>query len=114
MFSRPLPTPVWRQGDPILLREIFRGRLWTARPATVAAVRDDLIAVYLALGTIFKVPAETSRDGILERLDQGWELRDYEWTRGRTLHLMRPGVAHSIHLWWPPPDWRFGGWYINL
>jgi hypothetical protein len=112
--SRPLPTPVWHEGDPILLREIFRGRLWTARPATVAAVRDDLTAVYLAPGTIFKVPADTSRGGILERLDRGWELRDYEWTRGRTLHLMRPGVAHSIHLWWLPPDWRFGGWYINL
>jgi predicted RNA-binding protein associated with RNAse of E/G family len=23
-------------------------------------------------------------------------------------------VAHAIHLWWRPPDWRFGGWYINL
>jgi len=80
----------------------------------VAAVRDDLVAVYLAPGTIFKVPANTSRDGILERLDQGWELRDHEWRRGRTLHLLRPGVAHAIHLWWPPPDWRFGGWNINL
>ena len=36
------------------------------------------------------------------------------WRRGRTLHLLRPGVAHAIHLWWLPPDWRFGGWYINL
>ncbi len=25
-----------------------------------------------------------------------------------------PDVAHAIHLWWQPPDWRFGGWYINL
>ncbi|MBA2556665.1 MAG: DUF402 domain-containing protein [Chloroflexi bacterium] len=23
-------------------------------------------------------------------------------------------MAHAIHLWWQPPDWRFGGWYINL
>ncbi len=108
--SRPSAMPDWREGDQILLREIFRGRLWTARPATVAAVRDDLVAVYLAPGTIFKVPANTSRDGILERLARGWELRDHEWTRGRTLHLLRPEVAHAIHLWWRPPDWRFGGW----
>ena len=111
---RPSPTPDWRIGDPILLREIFRGRLWTARPATVASIRDDLTAVYLAPGTIFKVPAGTSRDRILERLHRGWELRDHEWTRGRTLHLLRPGVAHAIHLRWLPSDWRFGGWYINL
>lgn len=112
--SRPSPSPDWDGGDSVLLREIFRGRLWTARPATVAAVHDDLVAVYLAPGTIFKVPADTSRDDILERLARGWELRDHEWTRGRTLHLLRPGVAHAIHLWWLSPDWRFGGWYINL
>lgn len=106
--SRPSQSPAWREGDPVLLREIFRGRLWTARPATMAAVRDDLVTVYLAPGTIFKVPADTSRDGILERLALGWELRHHEWTRGRTLHL-RPGVAHAIHLWRLPPDWRFGG-----
>lgn len=29
-------------------------------------------------------------------------------------YLLMPGVAHAIHLWWFPPDWRFGGWYINL
>jgi hypothetical protein len=41
----------WLEGDPILLREVFRGRLWTARPARVAAVRDDLIAASIAPGT---------------------------------------------------------------
>jgi len=91
-------TPPWDEGDSVLLREIFRGRLWTARPATVAAVRDNLVAVYLAPGTIFTVPADTSRDGNLERLAQGWELGDHEWRRGRTLHLQRPDVAHAIHL----------------
>jgi hypothetical protein len=110
----PPGAQMWRAGDPILFREVYRGRLWTARPATVAAVRDDLIALYLAPGTIFKVPTDTTRETILERLHSGWQLRDHVWSRGRTLHLLRPGVAHSIHLWWLPPDWRFGGWYINL
>ena len=104
----------WREGDTILLREIFRGRLWTARPATVAAVREGLTAVYIPPGTAFKVPAATTREEILERLATGWDLRDYVWTRGRLLQLLQPGAAHAIHLWWLPPDWRFGGWYINL
>lgn len=103
-----------REGDPILFREVHRGRLWTARPATVAAVRDDLIALYLAPGTVFKVPADTTHGNVLDRLHHGWQLRDHVWRLGRTLHLLRPGVAHAIHLWWLPPDWRFGGWYINL
>jgi hypothetical protein len=36
------------------------------------------------------------------------------WTRARLLHLLVPGVAHAIHLWWLPPNWHFGGWYVNL
>jgi len=114
MSASRRPSPAWREGDPILFREVYRGKLWTARPATVAAVRDDLIAIYLAPGTIFKVPAGTTHETILERLHNGWQLRDYVWSRGRSLHLLRPGVAHAIHLLWLPPDWRFGGWYINL
>jgi len=61
------------------LREVFRGRLWTARPATVAAVRDDLVAVYLAPGTIFKVPANTSPDGnVVIDPDLSWRWKDEE------------------------------------
>jgi hypothetical protein len=32
----------------------------------------------------------------------------------QALHLLMPDIGHSVHLWWLPPDWRFGGWYINL
>lgn len=104
----------WRVGDTIVLREIFRGRIWSARPGTVASADDSLTAMYVPPGTVFKVPADTSRDGILERLARGWQLRDYDWTHARIMYLLMPDVAHAIHLWWLPPDWRFGGWYINL
>lgn len=104
----------WRTGDQVLFREIYRGRIWTVRPLTVARARDDLIALYFAPGTICKVPAFTHRTDVLRRLREGWRLADYEWTRGRSLYLLMPDVAHAIHLWWLPPDWRFGGWYINL
>jgi hypothetical protein len=43
-----------------------------------------------------------------------WALEDAIWTRARMLHLVTPGAAHAIHLWWLPPDWHFGGWYVNL
>lgn len=104
----------WTPGDSILLREVHRGRIWTARPATVAAVRNGMTAAYLAPGTHFRVPAHTEHSEVVRRLHDGWELADYTWTKGRALHLLIPDVAHSIHLWWLPPDWRFGGWYINL
>ena len=104
----------WTTGDAILLREVHRGRIWSARPATVAAVHNDLLAAYLAPGTRFRVPADTNHSQIVRRLHDGWELTDYTWTKGRALHLLMPDVGYSVHLWWLPPDWRFGGWYINL
>ena len=84
---------------------------------TVVSVSDELTAVYFPPGTVFKVPAMTERADILERLahvQRGWSLRDYTWTKARMLYLLMPDAAHAIHLWWLPPDWRFGGWYINL
>lgn len=104
----------WQAGDQILLREIYRERIWTARPLTVAHASDELMALYLAPGTVFKVPAFTHRSEVLRRLRDGWSLTDHEWTRGRCLYLLMPDLAHAIHLWWLAPDWRFGGWYINL
>jgi len=104
----------WTTGETIILREIHRGRIWTARPATVAAVTGDLLAAYLAPGTHFRVPAGTDHSQVVRRLRDGWTLADYTWTMARSLHLLMPDIGYSVHLWWLPPDWRFGGWYINL
>ena len=104
----------WQAGDQIALREVYRGRIWVARAATVVQDSDDLVAAYLAPGTRWKVPADTPRTDVLRRLQRGWRLGDYQWTGPRMLYLLRRGVSHAIHLWWLPPDWRFGGWYVNL
>lgn len=115
MSGRPSPgTRSWARGDQVALREIFRGRIWTARPATIADVGEDLTAVYLAPGTEFRVPAVTHRADILRTMHEGWDLGPYTWTSARMLHLLYPEAGHAIHLWWLPPDWEFGGWYINL
>jgi hypothetical protein len=60
------------------------------------------------------VPADTDHSQIVRRLRNGWKLADYTWTMAQALHLLMPDIGHSVHLWWLPPDWRFGGWYINL
>ena len=103
----------FRAGETILLREIHEGRVWTARPAIVVDDRSDLLAVHIPLGTLWKVPV-ASRAEMVRRRRDGWVLTDHEWLRGSMLWLMPPDEAHAIHLWWHEPDWRFGGWYINL
>ena len=103
-----------RIGDSILLREIFRGTVWAARPATLVQDRDDLVAAYLAPGMRWKRPVLADTGERLRMPADDWHLDDAVWTGARMLHLMEPGAAHAIHLWWLAPDWRFGGWYVNL
>lgn len=108
-----LAALAWAAGDTILLREVHDGRVWTARPGIVVEDRPDLLAVHIPLGTRWKVPV-ADRAEMLERRKNGWTLTDYQWRRGPMLWLMPPGEAHAVHLWWHGPEWRFGGWYINL
>ena len=104
----------WRTGEPILLREVYRGRVWAARPATLVQDGDDLVAAYLAPGMRWKRPARAHTGEWMRMPAMEWQLQDAVWTQARMLHLMPPGAAHAIHLWWLAPDWHFGGWYVNL
>lgn len=101
-------------GESVVLREMYLGQVWTARPATVVADGEDGVALYLPPGIRWQRPANPAT-GEWMRMHVGrWELRDAKGIGARTLHLMRPGAAHAVHLWWWPPDWQFGGWYVNL
>lgn len=107
------PSPRWQAGDHILLREVHQGRVWAARPAVVVQDTEELVATYLAPGTRWQRPV--ARDGgRLRAPEDGWRLEEATWHGSRMLYLITPGAAHSIHLWWLAPDWRFGGWYVNL
>ena len=100
-------------GEPILLREIHRGRVWAARPVRVVEDGLDRTVVYLAPGTRWKRPV--GPNGQLLRIpSDSWSLGDAEWIGNATLRIMPAGRAHSILVWWGVPAWEFGGWYVNL
>lgn len=96
----------WTSGDAVALRQLFRGRVWSAAPAIV--VRDDpeLLALWLPPGVDLLSPV----GGLFD-----------DWThavrRARRRHgilrLTRPGAAHSILLF-RRDDGSFHGWYVNL
>ena len=99
-------------GQQILMREMWRGRLWAARPMTVVRDDDDLIAVYMAIGSPWKCPRAPD-GGVLRMPWRDWILEDLVWERLSFLHLIRPGEAHSSMAAFHP-DGSFWGWYINL
>ncbi|MFC1976318.1 DUF402 domain-containing protein [Chloroflexota bacterium] len=109
----------WPPGSQIVYREVWRGKVWTARPVTVVQDTPDLIALYLCSGTRWKIPAI---DESADRADQfnrllhanSWQLTDITWMWGDTLILIRPDEAHAVHVMWRHETRDFRGWYINL
>jgi predicted RNA-binding protein associated with RNAse of E/G family len=104
----------WSPGDQIVYREVWRGKVWTARPVTVVQDAPDLVVLYLCSGTRWKLPAG-NRDEYRDALLTGeWQLRDVTYMWGDTLFLIRPGEAHAVHVMWRHETREFSGWYINL
>ena len=95
----------FRRGEAVAVREIWRDRVWKARPWLVVHDRTDQFALYIPRNTGAKVPPGSGipRDE--------WELEDGVWTRD-TLRLTTPDVPHSVLVWWE--DGLFGGWYVNF
>ncbi len=76
-----------------------------AWPYHVVADRDDLLALHIPRGSIYKRWARGAA---------GRELVDDVWRRD-VLRLMFPGQHHSIWLFWSDDDERaFSAYYVNM
>lgn len=101
----------WSAGNPVTVREIWQGKVWTVRALTIVRDEPDLLALYQPAGTPWKRPR--SLDGRLIRLpDQPWQLHDAALTED-ALRLILPGQGHSVLLIWRK-RWDLMCWYINL
>lgn len=103
----------WTPGDHIVLRGVWRQRLWFACPVTVVQDTPALIALYWRAGTWTKVPGRrfTPQDMLsTEQLD----LVDKTWVKTDVLMLVTPGAAHSVYAMWEQGHTRFRCWYVNL
>lgn len=103
----------WSPGEAIALREIWRGKLWTARAATVVEDSPGRTILYVAPGMRWKCPVNP--DGSWQRVpSEEWVLGDRVWREKHVLSFTWPGVAHAVLLYWGAEDHRFLGWYVNL
>ncbi len=103
----------WTTGKQVIYREIWRGKVWTARPVTLVQDTPDLVVLYLCSGTHWKLPAG-NRELFLSFLQAGiWQLRDVV-SHEDILFLIHPETAYATHLIWKPENRQLLGWYINL
>jgi Protein of unknown function (DUF402) len=111
----------WSPGETIVLQEVWRDRVWAARPMVVVRDEGDLLVLWFPKGTSWKAPTtppdwprEPNRGVRLATCAARgeWALRDLLWEVD-TLSLTRAGDWHSVWVSWPEDgsDW---GWYINL
>lgn len=93
------------------LREIWEGRIWSARAATVVDDSADQTTFFVPAGTIRMAPVH---GGAALRLPA----KSFE------LAPSTSGQAHAVSFGWPDvwngtllffhPDWRARNWYVNL
>ncbi len=105
----------WQAGETAVLRYLTRdGRPGMSWPFTVVEDRDDLLALYIPKGAIYK---RFVRRPASELKDRGHvvELQDTEWRRD-VLRLMYPGAHHSVWVFWEHEDGarRHSAYYVNM
>jgi hypothetical protein len=111
----------WQPGTVIVVQEVWKGRLWAARPVVVVDDSHDQLVLWSPRGTRRKVPVtpatrleaptrgEQHADS-LASLD--WEFGDSIWDVS-TLWLLQEGDWHAVWVSFLETGEQLG-WYINF
>jgi hypothetical protein len=107
----------FKRGDQIAIREIWQGRVWSARPVIVEQDTPELMALYLPPGTLGKKPRTIDGEEVtpITRVQAEWLLADNVWPEdGESIRLMIPGKPYSVLCFWLEKHSIHRDWYINL
>ncbi|WP_093836833.1 cytidylyl-2-hydroxypropylphosphonate hydrolase [Streptomyces aidingensis] len=135
MTTEPAGGPAagqWRPGDHILWRYRANGAgrvpaartgedgagFHICRPVTVVRDTPELLAVWVAPGTVCVKPqladgTPVHEEPLATRYTKPRTLVRCRWLGCGVLKLARPGQPWSVWLFWER-DWRFKNWYVNL
>jgi hypothetical protein len=98
-------------GDPIVLRELWRGRVFEARPMVVVQDDPEQTALFLPPGVRCGVPI--GEDGSALRLpDRPWRLEIRPRGAQPVLSFAWPDTPYAVLLWVAEDQRRV--WYVNL
>ena len=102
----------WKPGEVVVLRGVWKGKLWWACPMYVVQDTPELMAFYWPVGTPTRSPVKrpTVEDELYNRI----ELEDRNWTDNDILSLNIPGAAFSIEVMWASGTHELNCWYIHL
>jgi hypothetical protein len=95
-------------GEPVVLRELWRGRVFAARPATVLHDGPELVVLLVPAGVTCAVPIGPEGEE-LRIPDRPWRLELRERGPSPVLSFAWPGEPYAVLRWSAP--WA---WYVNL
>lgn len=110
---------MWKAGDTIVWRGIYRGRVWHAMPTTVVRDTADELVLMLIPGTACMVEEDYARQhkNGKRRWDfqhEDWKLEHFTWHTNRLLFLLEPEKFYSTILFWHHETGKFLCYYINF
>ena len=110
---------MWKLGEMIVWRELYRERVWHAKSVFVVRDLPNEIALSIIPGAECAAEEHYAR-GIKNgrrRWDfknSDWKLERYSWLENRVLAITEPEKYYSIMLFWNHASNRFLGYYVNF
>jgi Protein of unknown function (DUF402). len=100
-------------GESVALREVWQGRVFAARPATVVEDTPDRSVFYVP--PVVRCLQARSSDGAEVRIPtREWRLEDARSGHHRVLSFAFPRTPYSVLARWDADTDEFRGWYVNL
>jgi hypothetical protein len=102
---------MWPEGEVVVLRDVWDGRVWRAVPGIVARDDERETVVWIPKGTENAYPVDgDGREVRLARADVTWPMRV---TSVGMLVRLRPGEPWSVWHYWDG-EGRLDHWYVNF
>ena len=101
---------MFEPGRAVALREIWQGRVWSARPVTVVEDAEDQITLFIPSHARWMAPFH---DGARLKIQQpDFELVEQPY-KAHVLSFAWPGSSAAVLLFYEE-DWSPSHWYVNL
>ena len=97
-------------GQAVALREVWDGRIWSARPVTVVEDVPEQITLFIPAGAHWMAPFRDGRR--LKIQEPEFELVEEPY-KAHVLSFAWPGSSAAALLFYGP-DWSPSHWYVNL
>lgn len=110
---------MWKSGDVISWRGIYRGRVWHCQPTILVKDSSEEVVITLLPGTECIVEESYPKGKKHGRrrwhfMKEDWQLAKYTWQTNRLLLIFEPEKYYSTVLFWNQASNEFLCYYINF